>query len=357
MPAVRLVDVAARAGVSLATASRVINGSRRRVPAEAIAARVRIAAEELGYVANAQAQALARSSTGLIGIVVHDIADPYFSSIVGGAQRQARENRSQVLLAGTNRDAEAELTAVAAFASYRADAIILAGSRQRRVDPRLVAALTRYADNGGRVVTFGRRPIVPGARVIEIRNRDGARQLVEALVVRGLRDFVVLGGPAGLVTAADRVSGFRSGLKAAGIAPLQVLHGGFNRQGGYDSALDAWSRLGDRKGTGVCLLAVNDVMAQGAITALRSLGLHVPDDAAVAGFDDIPTLQDYDPPLTTFRLPLQHIGEQAVSLALSPEDGGWIAIEGTVVLRQSTATASSESAPTDHRSQIAVGTS
>ena len=81
MPAVRLTDVAARAGVSLATASRVINGSHR-VPAEPIAARVRAAAAELGYVANAQAQALARSATGLIGLVVHDIADPYFSSIV-----------------------------------------------------------------------------------------------------------------------------------------------------------------------------------------------------------------------------------------------------------------------------------
>ena len=83
--AVRLVDVAERAGVSLATASRVVNGSRRRVPAEAIAARVRGSPpNELGYVANAQAQRLARSTTGLIGIVVHDIADPYFSSIVRG---------------------------------------------------------------------------------------------------------------------------------------------------------------------------------------------------------------------------------------------------------------------------------
>lgn len=335
MRAVRLVDVAARAGVSLATASRVINGSRRRVPAEAIAARVRIAADELGYVANAQAQALARSTTGLIGIVVHDIADPYFSSIVRGAQRQARDHRGQVLLAGTDRDADAELSAVSAFASYRADAVILAGSRRRRIDPRLSQALQRYVEHGGRVVSFG-RAVIPGARVVRIRNREGARELVAALVERGIRDFVILGGPPGLVTAADRVAGFRSGLQAAGLAPLAVVLGEFTREGGHSSALQAWSTLGGPAGAGTCFLAVNDVMAQGAITALRSLGLQVPSDVGVAGFDDIPTLQDYDPPLTTFRLPLQRIGEQAVALAMSLDERSSISIEGAVVVREST---------------------
>ena len=129
--AVTLIDIARHAGVSLATASRVLNGSAR-TPAEPIAKRVRTSALELGYVANAQAQALARSATGLVGLVVHDIADPYFSSITRGAQRYAGGHRSQVLLAGAERSESAELEAVAAFVAYRTDGIILAGSRRAR---------------------------------------------------------------------------------------------------------------------------------------------------------------------------------------------------------------------------------
>jgi len=160
--AVTLTDIASHAGVSLATASRVLNGSAR-TPAEDIARRVREAAHELGYVANAQAQALARSATGLVGLVVHDIADPYFSSITRGAQRAAEGQRSQVLLAGAERDERAELKAVAAFAAYRTDAIILAGSRRSQHDFELAAELGRYIANGGRVVTLGPSSI-PKAR-------------------------------------------------------------------------------------------------------------------------------------------------------------------------------------------------
>ena len=94
-------------------------------------------------------------------------------------------------------------------------------------------------------------------------------------------------------------------------------------------------------------------MAQGAITALRSLGLQVPSDVGVAGFDDIPTLQDYDPPLTTFRLPLQQIGEQAVALAMSLDDRSSISIEGSVVVRESTDVA--RSLPMPHRATTAAG--
>ncbi len=129
--AVKLSEVARQAGVSLATASRVLNGSAR-TPAADISDRVKAATEELGYVANAQAQALARSTTGLVGLVVHDIADPYFSAIAHGVQETALHYRHQVLLAGTDiaggaEPAEsAELAAVNAFISYRTDAIILA---------------------------------------------------------------------------------------------------------------------------------------------------------------------------------------------------------------------------------------
>lgn len=334
MAATTLTEVARHAGVSLATASRVLNGSAR-TPAQAIAARVHRAARELGYVANAQAQALARSATGLIGLVVHDIADPYFSAITRGAQRYAWARRNQVLLVGAERSEEAELAAIAAFVAYRTQAVILAGSRRDQPDERLARELGRYVTNGGRVVTLG-PSTVPGARHLEVGNRAGARRLTEALLGRGIRDFAILAGPPELNTARHRVEGYVDALSAAGVQPLTVVNGDFTSQGGYASALACWERLEPRLASDrICLLAVNDVMALGAITAIRSVGLSVPHDVQVAGFDDIPTLRDFAPALTTFQLPLERMGELAAEMALAPEAASPIEVHGEVMLRES----------------------
>jgi LacI family transcriptional regulator len=334
MAATTLTEVARHAGVSLATASRVLNGSAR-TPAQAIAARVRSAARELGYVPNAQAQALARSATGLIGLVVHDIADPYFSAITRGAQRYAWARRNQVLLVGAERSEQAELAAIAAFVAYRTQAVILAGSRRDQPDERLARELGRYVTNGGRVVTLGPSTI-PGARHLDVGNRIGARRLADALLARDIRDFAILAGPPELNTARHRVEGYLDALYHAGLQPLAVINGDFTSQGGYASALEYWEQLGPRLASDrVCLLAVNDVMALGAITAIRSIGLSVPNDIQVAGFDDIPTLRDFAPGLTTFRLPLEQMGELAAEMALSPEMGSTVAVTGEVVLRES----------------------
>jgi LacI family transcriptional regulator len=334
MAATTLAEVARHAGVSLATASRVLNGSAR-TPTATIAARVRSAARELGYIPNAQAQALARSATGLIGLVVHDIADPYFTAITRGAQRYAWTRQSQVLLISAERNEKAELAAIAAFVAYRTQAVILPGSRRDHADEKLARELGRYVANGGRVVTLG-PSTVPGARHLEIGNRSGARRLAEALVARGIRHYVILAGPPELNTARHRVEGYLDALSRARLRPLAVVNGDFTRDGGYTAALACWEQLGPRLASDrVCLLAVNDVMALGAITAIRSVRLSVPDDVQVAGFDDIPTLRDFIPALTTFRLPLERMGELATELALSPEAQGRVMVEGDVMLRES----------------------
>jgi LacI family transcriptional regulator len=332
--AITLTDVARHAGVSLATASRVLNGSDR-TPAAEIADKVRASAAELGYVANAQAQALARAATGLVGLVVHDIVDPYFSSITRGAQRYARHRRSQVLLTGAERSEATELEAVTALVFYRTDAIILAGSRRAQSDQQLGAELARYIDNGGRVVTLGPSTI-PGARHLQIEHRAGAEKLVTALIDGGIKKYAILAGPPELNTASQRVAGYHKALSAAGLKPLAVVPGGFNREGGFTSALECWKQVRRRRSDRVCFLAVNDVMALGAVAGLRSLGLSVPEDVRVAGFDDIPTLLDFTPTLTTVRLPLELIGEKAVELALAHEADGPLVIEGETLLRDST---------------------
>jgi LacI family transcriptional regulator len=329
--AVTLSQVAATAGVSLATASRVLNDSARK-PAPAIAEKVRAAAESLGYVANAQAQALARSTTGLIGLVVHDIADPYFASIAKGVQLRAREDRHQLLLAATN--GGEQLDAVSAFASHRTAAIIMAGSRRTEIDPRLLSELERYQRTGGRVVTIG-QDWLDGARAVTIDNRAAGRMLVNALIADGQTRFVFLGGPDDLVTSVERREGFRDALEEGGLSPVLELAHAFTSEGGYASVRDLIAESSPAQLEGLTLVAANDVMALGAIAAFRHAGLRVPDDVRVAGFDEIPTLRDFSPGLTTIRFPLEDVGVAAARIVLAEDQPRHVPIVGELVRRES----------------------
>ena len=339
MGAVRLQDVAIRAGVSQATASRVLNGSAR-VPGAGVAERVRSAARELGYVPNAQAQALARSSSGLLGLVVHDIADPYFSSIMRGVQNAARAANKQVLLASTDRDFDVERESVSTFIAHRADAIILAGSRQSgSLDRELEAEFERYRTNGGRIVVVG-QPLSFGC-ALEPENYKASGELAAALVQQGHRRFALIGGPGNVRTATDRRNGFIDELARHGITPAVEVAGDFTRDGGFSAARILAAGLGIEPGGAqapVCVFAVNDVMAIGAIAAWREMGIEVPRDVCVAGFDDIPTLRDHVPSLSTVSLPLVEIGERVVQLALrtgADAENARESITGRVILRNS----------------------
>lgn len=332
---VTLAQVARHAGVSLATASRVLNGSSRRVRAD-LAARVVQAAAELNYSANAQAQAVARGRTNVVGLLVHDIADPFFSSIAAGVIRAAERQRLIVTIANTDRRPERELEYLAAMRSQRVCAVILAGSRvaDQGILDRLATELRAFQATGARVagITQNRLPV----DTVVVENRAGGRALAETLVARGYRRFAVLAGPQHLLTAQDRLAGFRQGLQAAGIRlPADhVVHGEFTRDGGHAAVGELLARGLDVD----CVFAVNDVMAVGAMAALRERGLRLPGDLAVAGFDDIATLRDVTPSLTTVRLPLEEIGTAAMDLIASGPAGQprLRRIRGEVVVRNST---------------------
>ncbi|WP_457950436.1 LacI family DNA-binding transcriptional regulator [Pseudarthrobacter sp. alpha12b] len=360
MAASTLTEVARLAGVSPATASRVLNGSAR-TPGKDIAERVRQAAESLGYIPNAQAQGLAKSSSGLIGLIVHDIADPYFAAIARGVQEAAREQRKMVLLATTGGGPAEEREAVAAFAARRADSIVIAGSRSCRDEDQdgnaeLAAELDRYCRNGGQVAVVG-HPVVgatapEGYHVVKVPNQELAGRLATELADSWDGDFVIVGGPEGLLTSDDRVRGFQQGLERAGRQPAEVLRSAFNRSGGYEAGLELAARIkaaqsgdGDTPAPKLCIFAVNDVMAIGAAAALRSEGLRIPRDAAIAGFDDIETLRDFRPALSTVRLPLEDIGRFATRATArrpggesgdAPEGASSGEITGEVTLRRST---------------------
>jgi LacI family transcriptional regulator len=332
-----LSEVARLAGVSLATASRVLNGSSRK-PAEEIAERVREAADKLGYIPNAQAQALAKSSSGLIGLVVHDIADPYFSAIARGVQEAARKQNRMVLLASTSGAPLDEKEAVAAFAARRADSIVIAGSRSAREEDQqgnaeLAAELDRYCRNGGQVGVVG-HPVVgaaasEGYHVVEVPNEELAAELAEQLSAHHDGGFLIIAGPEGLFTSDDRVRGFQRGLSDAGRPAAEVIRTGFNRAGGFEAGRALAERIKSSKER-LCIFAVNDVMAIGVTAALRPEGVWIPRDATVAGFDDIETLRDFRPALSTVHLPLEDIGRLAAGDQDTPP------VSGSVQLRRST---------------------
>jgi LacI family transcriptional regulator len=340
---VTLADVAQRAGVSLSTASRVINGSARQVTPR-LAQRVTAAAADLGYTPNAQAQALARNASNVVGLVVHDISDPYFSSIVNGAMRVADRHGLIVMVGNTFRDPQREVEYVGALRAHRVRAIIIVGTRTsgRAITARLAAELTAFEAAGGRAACVS-QPRLPIDTVVP-ENRVGGRDLARQLIKLGHHRFAALTAPRTLLTSRERLAGFRDGLAEAGLElpEDQVAEGAFTRDGGYAAA----AQLLDRTLEATCLVAVSDVMAIGAMAALRERGVVVPGELSVAGFDDIETLRDFTPALTTVRLPLEEMGARAAELALDTEagrgDGGrspqTVRVPAEVVLRESTVT-------------------
>lgn len=327
-----LHDVANAAGVSLATASRVLNGSTRKV-AESYRERVEAAAEQLGYTANLSAQATAKGTSAIIALLVADIADPYFGLMASGVARGADEAGLVVTIAITERDAARETRLVRALRGQRPRGLILAASRSTESSaPELQHELDALASAGGRVVALG-----PGAgdvRTVLIDNTGGARQLGEALSARGYRSAVILGAQEGVRTSDDRIAGFTEGFGAGGGSVDRVYRGAFTREAGERLMREA---LSDGLEPGTLVFGISDVVAIGAVSALREAGRAIGSDVALAGFDDIPTGRDVTPALTTVRVPLEDVGYQTLRAAVDEtwqQDPDSIRLE--VLVRDST---------------------
>jgi LacI family transcriptional regulator len=333
---VTLQDVADRAGVSLTTASRVVNDGSRRV-GKPLADRVNQAVADLGYSANLQARAVATGQSTMIGVALRDISDPYFSSIAAGLIEVADASKLLVCMTSTSAHEEAEREYVALMRSQRARAVVLIGSRSDNAVARdaLRAEIAAFTRSGGRAACIGQDLL--GVDTVLPENRAGAGALAKALAALGHRRFAVLAGPRSLLTARDRVDGFRAGLRAWSVPlnPERIVHGDLSRDGGYQAMSEILAAGEPLPG---CVFAVSDIMAVGALARLRSAGVDVPGDIAVAGFDDIPTLRDVFPPLTTVRLPLRQMGEIAARLVLGDDapQPRVVPVPGEVMLRDST---------------------
>ncbi|MBI9113891.1 LacI family DNA-binding transcriptional regulator [Sanguibacter suaedae] len=329
---VTLNDVAREAGVSLATASRAINGNKNRKVREDIRERVLAAATRLHYTPDATAQAMARGATTTLGLVVHSITDPYFSAIASGVMVAAERRGLVVTLASTQSNANREVELVELLHSQRARSVIVVGGR--RDDDVALAAMTdvlgRFRRAGNSTVLVG-QPLL-GTDTVTIDNTGPATQLARDLHGRGYQDVVVLAGPADHLTARERAGAFADAFRELG-GTVDVAHSRFTRDGGHHAVRTVLRRYRPE-----LVFAVNDVMALGALAGLTEAGLSVPHDVGLAGFDDIDGLQDVTPHLTTVHLPLHDIGIAATDLAFAAPapDPRVVRVSGTVALRAST---------------------
>ena len=328
---ITLAEVAAHAGVSLATASRALNGSARTVNPE-MKERVLASSRELGYSANAQAQAVARGSTRTVAIVLGDITDPYFSAIAAGVIDEAEKNDLVVTMWATGSQPDRLLSTLRVMRSQRPQALIVAHSGQLNPDlgDPITEELLALERSGTTVCTIGAGQ---GSflRVL-VDNFGAASALAGALVDRGYSRFLVLAGDPNLRTPVERADGFVAGLRARGIEPVEVRTGGFSRTGGFNT-MDAALGEGIRPD---CVFAVTDVMALGAAAALRARALEPGVDVGVAGFDDIQSVRDVSPAMTTVAIPLATLGAEALRASLGQRAKDEPPIAGAVVLREST---------------------
>ncbi len=340
-----ITDVARLAGVSTATVSRVVSAAPYAVSA-ATRARVLDAARTLDYVPNALARGMLKSHIPVVGVVVHDITDPYFSEVVRGVEDAAAVGGSLVITCSSDRIAERENSYVRLLRSMRVATLIFAGSGLD--DPAANAEMRRHvaAMRGYGAAVVHLSPHAFGQAEVGVDNVGGIASVVAELVRLGHRQIAFLAGPTSLYVARQRLEGYRRGLAEADIPfdEALVVSTGFNRDGG---ALGIDTLLaGVAPFTAVC--SANDLLALGALQRLAELGIKVPREVSVAGFDDIQTAAMATPGLSTVRLPLHEIGRRGFAFAERQLAGARPRREvlpTELVMRESTAQAPASALP------------
>nr|WP_156001711.1 LacI family DNA-binding transcriptional regulator [Streptomonospora sp. PA3] len=302
--------VAARAGVSRATVSRVVNG-QTTVDAQIRDAVLR-AIDELGYVPNSAARSLVTRQTDSIALVVSEPPtrvfsdDPLFSLVVRtvSSELEAAGKQAVLMLAGSQ---QAQERVESYVSGGHVDGVMLLS--MHGADP-LPIALSRMSVPA---VSYGRPAAAVPLPHVDNDNVGGAEQAVRHLLAAGRRRIAAIAGPQDMTAGQDRLIGYRDALRASDRRSI-VAVGDFTRASGAaamrqlledDPALDA-------------VFAANDLMAIGALQALRKAGRRVPDDVAVAGFDDIEAASFADPPLTTVRHPVVEQATAMVRMVLTP---------------------------------------
>ncbi|MEE1929291.1 LacI family DNA-binding transcriptional regulator [Streptomyces sp. TRM 70351] len=314
-----LEAVAAHAGVSRATVSRVVNGGAG-VRQEVIE-RVRHSVAALGYVPNQAARSLVTRRTGAVAVVIAEpetrvFSDPFFARQLRGISRElSREDLQLLLLLSEGRGDHARIGRY--LSGGHVDGALMFSLHGGDPLPGMAAA-------SGVPTVFGGRPGWTGPAgdagllYVDTDNRGGARQAVAHLLERGRRRIALITGPLDMTSALDRLAGYRDALGVTEADPALVATGGFTAEGGKR----AMAELLDRSPDLDAVFASSDLMASGALHVLRARGRRVPQDVAVVGYDDLAPGAWAEPPLTTVRQDVEEMGSLMARLLLRVLNSG-----------------------------------
>ncbi len=336
-------EVAEAAGVSVATVSHVLRGTKRFTPA--VAARVKAAAAELGYVPNRQASALRTGRTDILGVLLPDLSNPFFPALLNAVEIAARAAGFLVMVHDTENDPDLEALALERLAALQVDGLVWVPAHD--------AGVGVSARGAGRAVGAKRDLKLPNVPLVTldrpVADRDavfadhvaGGALVAAHLNALGLRRVALLHGAASIASARARRRGF--------LAELDPLTPVWEAQSGFSHDLPGAVVRLLRAGGFDAVVCANDAVAVGVIRNLKQLGVRVPEDVSVVGFDDIPWAKLMDPPLTTVRQPLAAIGAAAVRLLLErmadPQRAArQVVLPVELVVRGSTAPATSGAA-------------
>ncbi len=300
---VTIRDVAARAGVSVATVSRVFN--QKGPIREETVRKVMDVAGAMQYVPHAGARSLSTRSTRTIGVVLPDLHGEFFSEVIRGIDVAARASGYHLLLSGSHADRD-EMRAVIQAVRGLVDGLIVMSPD---LDP---AALCGELPAGIPAVLLNAK--ADGRPSITIDNAGGARDVVRHLVSLGHKHIAFITGPAQNNDAEQRRRGFKAGARATGVDGVEVS-GDFTEESGYQAA----QKIMVMKPRPTAVFAANDSMAIGALSGFRDAGLRVPEKMALVGFDDIPIARFLDPPLTTVKVPIAELGRRGLQLLIGEQ--------------------------------------
>jgi len=306
---ITIKEVAARAGVSIATVSRVINNSG--VVHQQTRDAIMLAATELQYVPNVSARNLSRSKTDTIGLLLPDLHGEFFSEVIRGVDQTAQQSHHHLIVSSSH-NKKSEIEAALHLMRGRVDGMIIMSPQ--------IDAHTLHANIPRSMPVVLLNCFVEGNSFdsINIDNFSGASTMVSHLIGHGHRRIAIITGSHSNYDADQRLYGYRKAMLEAGIAgdDLIEIAGDFTEEAGYAAAKEIVA-LSPRP---TAIFASNDSMAIGAIGALREAGIKVPGDIAVAGFDDIPISRYIRPPLSSVHVPIAELGEHAMQRLLMAID-------------------------------------
>ncbi len=304
-------QVAQLAGVSATTVSHALNG--RRPVSAATRGRIMQAIDQLGYRPNVVARGLRAGRTMTIGLVIPDITNPFYPLLARGLQDVLGPAGYDEIITNTNGDRELERIALDKMISRQVDAVAFAVFDTHAAD------LQPVIDAGIPLVRLGGRQTQPGADLLHTDDESAAADATRYLLETGYRRIGFLSGPAAHGPAAERITGYRAALHAAGLPadPDLVVQTEFSREGGAQ----AMTRLLALQDTPRAVLCANDMMAIGALDTARERKLDVPGQIAVMGFDDIEAASLVSPQLTTMANPAREIGQACARLLLERVSG------------------------------------